>query len=255
MSASRFRRVSSIASLILAAVSLCHPQNQWGWPDKPKNLQVLPKEWSGMQLGSVMKGFTGALGVRCTYCHVGEEGKPFTTLDFVSDANPNKDRTREMYRMLGDINNHLNKIQPSGDKRVNMWCNTCHRGRPRPMTLEEELGEKYRMKGVDSALTYYAELKKKYYGTGPYNFGERSLNNFGYELLANNDVTGSIRVLTLNTEEFPGSANVWDSLAGAYMKAGNTAKAEEYYEKSLTLDAVNNNAKEMLKKIKEAPKK
>jgi len=51
-----------------------------------------------------------------------------------------------MYRMLGDISDHWKKIEPSGDKRVNMWCHTCHHGRPRPMTLDEELGEQYRKK-------------------------------------------------------------------------------------------------------------
>ena len=88
-----------------------------------------------------MRGFTRSLGVRCTHCHVGEEGKPLGSYDFVSDKNPNKDRAREMYRMLGDINAHLKKITPSAEPRVNMWCGTCHRGRPRPTTLGEEMSE------------------------------------------------------------------------------------------------------------------
>ena len=241
-----------IATLIVVATGLSHAQDQWKWPDNPKNLQVLPKDWSGKRLSPVMKGFTNALGVRCTHCHVGEEGKPLTTYDFASDANPNKDRAREMYRMLGDINVHLKKIQPSGDKRVNMWCNTCHRGRPRPMTLGEELGESYRAQGLEAALAHYAELKKKYYGRGAFDFGEESLNDFGYELLDNGDVAGSLRVLKLNAEEFPESANVWDSLAEACMKAGDTKMAEKYCQKVLSLDPGNENAKKMLKNIKEA---
>ena len=135
-------------------------QDQWRWPDKPKNLQVLPKDWTGEQLSPVMKGFTRALGVRCSYCHVGIEGQPLTTYDFASDENPNKDRAREMYRMLKDINNHLKKLQPSDDKRVNMWCNTCHRGRPKPTTLAEELGERYRKDNIGAALAYYVELRR-----------------------------------------------------------------------------------------------
>ena len=89
-----------------------------------------------------MRGFTRSLGVRCTHCHVGEEGKPLGSYDFVSDKNPNKDRAREMYRMLGDINAHLKKITAERRCRaVNMWCGTCHRGRPRPTTLGEEMSE------------------------------------------------------------------------------------------------------------------
>ena len=199
-----------------------------------------------------MMGFTRSLGVRCSYCHVGEEGKPLSTYDFVSDKNPNKDRAREMLRMLGDINSHLRKIEPSGGQRVNMWCHTCHRGRPRPMTLEEELGEAYRAKGIESSLSHYKDLKKDYYGRGAYDFSERSLNNFGYELLEKKDVAGAIRVFSLNAGEFPKSANVWDSLAEAYMKAGDAKAAKRHYERSLKLNPKNDNAREMLKRIKQA---
>ena len=44
-------------------------QDTWTWPEKPKNLQVLPKDWPGSRLRPVMVGFTRALGVRCSYCH------------------------------------------------------------------------------------------------------------------------------------------------------------------------------------------
>jgi pentatricopeptide repeat protein len=116
------------------------------------------------------------------------------------------------------------------------------------MTLEEELGEQYRTKGVDPALDYYAELKQKYYGRGPYDFGENSLNAFGYQVLEK-DPVAAVEVFRLNAVEFPQSGNVWDSLAEAYMKSGNLKKAEEYYQKSLARDANNQNAKDMLTKI------
>ena len=154
--------------------------------------------------------------------------------------------------MLGSINDHLKKIEPSGDKRVNMWCNTCHRGRPRPMTLEEELRQQYRLKGVESALSHYQDLKKNYAEKGAYDFSERSLNNFGYEVLEKKDTAAAIRVFILNAQAFPKSANVWDSLADAYMKAGDMKTAKRYYEKSLKLDPKHEEARENLKKIKEA---
>ena len=227
------------------------PQQQWTWPEKPKNLQVLNKDWPGSRLSPVMRGFTSALGVRCTYCHVGEEGKPLTTYDFASDANPNKNRAREMLRMLGDINEHLKKIEPSGDQRVNMWCHTCHRGRPRPTTLAEELGARYRAKGIASAVDYYAELKTKFSDRGAYDFGERSLNDFGYELLGKNDAASAIQIFKLNAEQFPKSGNVWDSLAEGYMKSGDLNLARENYEKALSVDPRDENARQMLKKISE----
>jgi tetratricopeptide (TPR) repeat protein len=249
------RRTSGIISLTILFTFPAQTQDRWSWPEKPSNLQVLPKEWPGSRLRPVMTGFTRALGVRCSYCHKGEEGKPLSTYDFASDENPNKNRAREMLRMLGSIDDHLKKIEPSGDKRVNMWCHTCHHGRPRPMTLEEELGEQYRTKGLKPALDYYADLKKKYYGRGAYDFGERALNNFGYELLENKDAAGAVQVFKLNAEGFPQSGNVWNSLAEGYMKAGDLKKAGENYEKALTLDPTDENAKEMLKKIKESKEK
>ena len=240
-----------IILLTILSAPLAHGQQSWSWPEKPSNLQVLPKDWPGSRLQPVMTGFTRALGVRCSYCHKGEEGKPLGTYDFSSDENPNKNRAREMLRMLGSINDHLKKIQPSGDQRVNMWCHTCHRGRPRPITLEEELLEQYRMKGVEPALDYYADLKQKYSGRGPCDFGEDALNSFGYEVIKN-DAAGAIQVFRLNAAQFPQSGNVWDSLAEAYMKSGNMKKAEEYYQKALARDANNQNAKDMMRKIKES---
>ena len=253
----RRKIVRSISAIVATAIFLClpaRPQGQWSWPEKPSNLQVLPKDWTGSRLQPVMIGFTRALGVRCSYCHKGEEGKPLSTYDFASDENPNKDRAREMFRMLGDINVHLKKIQPSGDQRVNMWCNTCHRGRPKPMTLQEELGEQYRSKGLQPALDLYAELKNKYYGRGSYDFGEVALNVFGYQVLEK-DAVGATRVFELNAQAFPQSGNVWDSLAEAYMKAGDPKKAKENYQKSLTLDPNNQNATQALKKIRESAEK
>jgi len=104
-----FARILATVSLTSLLAFPALAQEQWTWPEKPKNLQVFPKEWSGTRLRPVMIGFTRALGVRCSYCHKGEEGKSLSTYDFASDENSNKDRAREMYRMLGDITGHLKK--------------------------------------------------------------------------------------------------------------------------------------------------
>jgi len=248
---SSIQRTLPIIVLAVFATLPARAQENWSWPEKPSNLQVLPKDWPGIRLRPVMIGFTRALGVRCSYCHKGEEGKPLGTYDFASDENPNKDRAREMLRMLNEIGEHLKKIQPSGDQRVNMWCHTCHHGRPRPMTLPEELAEQYRKKGIKAALDYYQDLKKKYYGRGAYDFGEDSLNSFAYEILEKNDFPSATKIFQLNAELYPQSGNVWDSLAEAYMKAGDLRRAQENYEKALALDPKNEHARESLKKIKE----
>lgn len=197
-----------------------------------------------------MRGFTRALGVRCSHCHVGEEGEPLTTYNFASDDNPNKVRAREMLRMLGSVNEHLAKIEPSGEKAVNMWCHTCHRGRPRPMTLSEEMSERYRADGIDAALLLYTELRERFYGKGAYNFDENALNGLGYEILAAEDTEGAIKIFEMNTVQFPDAANLWDSLAEGHMKAGHTDLAIEYYTKTLEMDPDNDNARVMLEELR-----
>jgi tetratricopeptide (TPR) repeat protein len=249
-SRSRLFLPSLVALGVLAAAALARAQ-EWTWPEKPVNLKVLPKEFTGKRLSPIMRGFTRSLGVRCTYCHVGEEGKPLSTYDFASDQNPNKDRAREMYRMLGDISDHLKKIPPSGDKRVNMWCHTCHQGRPRPTTLEEEMGEAYRRSGVTAALARYRELRERYYGRGAYDFGEGSLNAFGHELLEKGDADGAIAMLRLNTSQFPQSGSVWASLAEGYLAAGQKTLAQIYYRKSLEVDPQNSDALAKLRMLEE----
>jgi len=51
-------------------------------------------------------------------------------------------------------------------------------------------------------------------------------------------------------QEYPKSANVYDSLGEAYMQAGQKDLAIQNYEWSLKLDPGNQNAVDMLKKLK-----
>ena len=97
-----------------------------------KNLVVLPSGISRADLISTMKLFTQSLGVRCTYCHVGEEGKPLSTFDFASDAKDHKDTARGMLRMADRLNAELPGITGLPDARVT--CFTCHRGSTKPLT-------------------------------------------------------------------------------------------------------------------------
>jgi tetratricopeptide (TPR) repeat protein len=221
----------------------------WSWPERAENLQVLPKDISAEELRAVMRGYTRSLGVRCAYCHVGEEGQPLSAFDFVSDDNPKKEIARTMVRMLGVIRDSLQTIDPSGPHRVEMSCQTCHRGRPRPTTLGEELREIHDEDGVDAAIAAYRDLRSRFYGRGSYDFGENTLNEFGYELLEESP-QDAIAIFRLNAELFPRSAGVWDSLAEGYLEAGDRERAVEYYEKSLELEPDNENAKEKLSELR-----
>jgi ferredoxin len=82
-----------------------------------KNIQVL-KGLPADRLMPVMKAFSAALGVNCTYCHVSIEQPE-------KDDKPTKQRARDMIKMMRDVNTRL-----GGGQKVS--CMTCHRGQPRP---------------------------------------------------------------------------------------------------------------------------
>ncbi|MBT8400478.1 MAG: c-type cytochrome [Rhodothermia bacterium] len=238
-----------VAAAVVSIISTEAQAQRWTWPEKAENLQVLPEDFPPERLSAVMRGFTRALGVRCSHCHVGEEGQPLSEYDFPSDENPKKDIARTMLKMLGDINEHLDSFESTGAKPVNMWCHTCHRGTARPHTLDDQLMETFSTHGTDAMVDEYAALRERYYGRAAYDFGENSLNALGYALLGQNEVEAAIAVFRLNVEKFSESANVYDSLAEAYMTAGNNRLARIYYEKSLLLDPGNQNAMDKLDEI------
>ena len=155
-----------------------------------------------------------------------------------------------MLRMLGVINDTLATIDPSGPKRVNMWCHTCHRGLPRPTTLDEELAEIHAEEGIDATVAAYRELRERFYGRGAFDFGENSLNMFGYALLEEGRAQDAVEIFRLNVEHFPESANAWDSLGEGYLAAGDRTQAESAYAKSLELNPQNENAREKLSEIR-----
>ena len=69
--------------------------------------------------------------MRCTHCHVGEEGKPLSTFDFASDAKTEKAIARAMMRMVHRINSADLR---SGSGASKVTCFTCHRGATKPLT-------------------------------------------------------------------------------------------------------------------------
>ena len=107
-------------------------------------------------------------------------------------------------------------------------------------TLNEE--------GVQSALQQYETLKKEQ--PKEYDFGANELNNLGYYLLnGKNRVEDAIEIFKFNIQLYPKYANGYDSLAEAYMKAGNTKQAIKNYAKALEMDPNNVNALDRLNEL------
>jgi tetratricopeptide (TPR) repeat protein len=100
-------------------------------------------------------------------------------------------------------------------------------------SLSEALMPVVMLAGADSAVAQYHRLKREQ--PGAYNFAESELNRLGYLLLNHGKAKAAIVIFKLNAEAYPGSANVYDSLADAYKAAGETQLAKQCYEKVLEL--------------------
>ncbi|MFD0794428.1 c-type cytochrome [Mucilaginibacter litoreus] len=106
--------------------------------EEPKfqNLKVLPKNITGKQLHAVMEEWEHALGARCSFCHVrNEETKK---MDWASDAKPEKQMARNMYKMTQAINKkyfHSKKDTTGMVVESNVNCYSCHRGVSHPEVI------------------------------------------------------------------------------------------------------------------------
>jgi hypothetical protein len=107
------------------------------------------------------------------------------------------------------------------------------------------LYEKSKTLGIDSAIAVYRDLQKN--GDPDYDFSEIILNSYGYFLMRSDHVDEAIKVFKLNTEEYPNSSNVYDSLGDGYLKAGDKLHAIECYKKELALDPGNDDLKKKIK--------
>jgi CubicO group peptidase (beta-lactamase class C family) len=103
-------------------------------------------------------------------------------------------------------------------------------------------------KGATEVLSEYRDQRKK---DSSKMINEEGINNIGYSLIRIKKLDDAIEVFKLNTEDFPGSYNAWDSFAEAYMDKGNKELAIKYYEKSVELNSENKNGVEQLKKLKQ----
>src|ERR1041384_3915949 len=103
-------------------------------------------------------------------------------------------------------------------------------------------------KDVASAIAQYRTLK-----AGPTanecDFGEGELNRLGYQLLSMKKTAEAIEIFKLNVEMFSQSANVYDSVAEAYMAQNDKELSIANYKKSLELDPNNANARSRLARL------
>lgn len=81
---------------------------------------------------------------------------------------------------------------------------------------------------------------------------EIELNAHGYALIGDKKFDEAVRIMLLNTERHPESANAWDSLGEAYFEKGDKSESIKAFKKSLSLNPPQNvrtNSEAFLKKL------
>ena len=206
-----FGRKAAAAAVTIIGAAIAVPGNTHAQfpPDSLVNIKVLPEDITVRQLIGVMRGFAGALGVRCQYCHVGEAGQPLSAFDFPSDEKETKRKARVMLRMVQSINGeHLAQLETRGEPAVVVECATCHRGQSRPMMIDDVLRQAYAEGGIDAMAARYRALRQQYYGSHTYDFRSFILTNLAAELGRSGEMTDAQALLSLNLEFFPDDPRV-----------------------------------------------
>jgi len=92
--------------------------------------------------------------------------------------------------------------------------------------------------GLKGAEEHYKKLSERFHYTVA--VPENLINQIGYQLLGDGKPEEAIAAFKTNIERYPGSANVYDSLAEAYERGGRIDLAEPLYDKARTLGQQNN---------------
>ena len=117
-----------------------------------------------------------------------------------------------------------------------------------PVAAEQYLEDHDPLKTLETAAV--ADLYRSH---GPYKFhqlilnmrkadprsriaSEAGMNGVGYNFLGDRKYADAIAILRMNTEDFPNSANTYDSLAEALAKSGDIKLAAAMYAKALEVD-------------------
>lgn len=117
-----------------------------------------------------------------------------------------------------------------------------------PPSITQMLTNALTESGVDGMVERYRALRGD--PSTARLFTEVEMNRLGYQLMGAGQLAAATEVFKLNVEAYPNSFNVYDSLGEAYMNAGKSDLAIEFYEKSLEKNASNSNAVQMLKRLR-----
>jgi hypothetical protein len=243
----------AVSLLALAASHVCAQGPAKFPPDSLVNTKVIPKSTPVIQVIGTMRNFTSDLGVRCQFCHVGEEGQPLAQFNFVSDEKRTKLVARQMMLLVQEANRRVDTLPGHQPDDPQVTCATCHRGVSKPIPLSAVIIAAATTGGADSAVKAYRALRQRYYGSGAYDFGEGQLNIAAFRLGRVNKFDEALAVLRLNEEFYPNSSGMYVFRGNVLLMRADTAGAATAYREAIRRDSTNNEAKGRLRDIGRPP--
>ena len=238
-----------MVSLVVSAAAAQSPAAS-GQPAQPPpltNLQIYPKDTPRPELIVTMQGFSQALGVQCSHCHVGQAPQ----FDFAADTKPTKNIARKMILMSREITAKLPEVTGKPAAEITrLRCATCHRGVAIPRLLPDILTETVNKSGGAAAVQQYRDLRKQYYGGHSYDFSENALVPIAMQLTNANKPDDALALLQMNAEFYPNSAPTYGGMGQAYVKKNDKENAIKNFEKVLQLEPNNQQARRQLEQLK-----
>jgi hypothetical protein len=244
--------LAGLALSVLSASAVAQMPRKFP-PDSLINTKVIPHSTPVPQVLGMMRNVAGDLGVRCQFCHVGEEGQPLDRFDFASDDKRTKLVARQMMLMLQEINKRLDTIPRVSTAAVSATCATCHRGVSRPVPLYTVMVDAATAGSADSAVRAYRALRERYYGRDAYDFGEPSLNTAAFRLARAGKYDDALALLKLNEAQYPRSAGVYVFRGNIDLMRADTAAAAAAFREAVRRDSTNQEARGRLQAIGQRP--
>ncbi len=204
--------------------------------DDPENLKVLPKDISPGELRETMRGFSFALGVRCTHCHVAQKTDAGTQMQFPKDDKEPKKIAREMLRMVADINKRISGLSRGANHQyTKVTCMSCHRGQDKPVLIETILDTAVAEGGASAALEKYTELKSQFFGGHTYDFSGFTLSEYASSLAARGQGDAGLAIAQYSAKNNPDVGYAFTVLAGMHMNSQRFGEAAAAYEGALKI--------------------
>lgn len=143
-----------------------------------------------------------------------------------------------LFNEVDDKNGMVLLTNNSNDNMRDIVYGLINIGNNKPYEIPKIKGElvlakKILKEDIDKGIAFYHEIKTD---TTKYEVKENNLNQLGYLLLQNGNLNESLKIFKLNIDEYPKSANVYDSYGDALLEKGDSINALKNFKKCYAMD-------------------